>query len=76
MLMLSSRHHRRMLHTFNTVGSTTVEYLQKATLETLEHLTIELIDEEFPFDYIQTLNAKDKTGCKQVAAEGQPAALH
>ena len=74
--MLSSRHHRCMLHTFNTVGSTTVEYLQKATLETLEHLAVELIDEEFPFDYIQTLNAKDKTGCKQVAVEGQPAALH
>ena len=65
-----------MLHTFDTAGSTTVEYLQKATLKTLEHLTVELIDEEFPFDYIQTLNAKDKTGCKQVAAEGQPAVLH
>ena len=65
-----------MLHTFDTVGSTTVEYLQKASLETLEHLTIELIDKEFPFDYIQTLNVKDKTGCKQVVVEGQPAALH
>ena len=72
--MLSSRHHQRMLHTFNTVRSTTVEYLQKATLETLEHLTIELINEEFLFDYIQTLNAKE-TGCKQEAAEAQPAAV-
>ena len=31
-------------------GSTIVEYLQNAALETLEHLTAELTDERFPFD--------------------------
>jgi len=41
------------------VGSTDVENLQNATLETLEYLTTELTDERFPFDYIQTLNAED-----------------
>ena len=43
------------------VGSINVEYLQNATLDTLEHLATELTDEQFPFDYIQTLDAKDKT---------------
>ena len=42
------------------VTSTDVEYLQNATLETLENLTAELADERFLFDYIQTLNAEDK----------------
>ena len=42
------------------VASTDIEYLQNATLETLENLTAELADERFPFDYIQTLNAEDK----------------
>ena len=37
-------------------GSTDVEYLHNATLETLENLIAELTDERFSFDYIQTLN--------------------
>ena len=48
--MLSLRHGR----TPSMDGSTDVEYLHNATLETLENLIAELTDERFPFDYIQT----------------------
>lgn len=41
-------------------GPTDIEYLQNATLEYLEHLTVQLTDQRFWFDYIQTLNAEDK----------------